>query len=40
MNSGDQPILTMKISITNFWRSRYFADFDTKILLLDQNNFE
>ena len=34
MSSGDQPILTLKISITNFFRFRYFSDFDIKILLL------
>ena len=34
MNSGDHPILTLKISVINFCRFRYFADFDIKILLL------
>ena len=29
---GDEPILTLKISVTNFRRFRYFADFDIKIL--------
>ena len=40
MNPGDKPILTLKISVTNFCRFRYFADFDFKIVLLDQNSFE
>ena len=39
MSSGDQPILTWKISVTNFCRLQYFADFDIKIVLLDQNSF-
>ena len=39
-SSGDQPILTLKISVTNFSRCRYFTDFDIKILLLGQNSFE
>ena len=34
MNSGDQPILTLKISVMNLCRFRYFADFDIKHLLL------
>ena len=40
MSSGDKPILTLKISVTNFCRFRYFADFDIRILLLGQNSFE
>ena len=40
MSSSDHPILTMKISVTNFCKFRYFADFDTKNFLLDQNSFE
>ena len=32
MNAGDQPILTLKISVVNFCRFRYFADFDIKNL--------
>ena len=39
MSSGDKPILTLKISITIFLRFQYFADFDIKITLLDQNSF-
>ena len=34
MNSGDQPILTLKISVMNLCRFRYFADFDIKHLHL------
>ena len=40
MSSGDKPVLTLKISVTNFTRFRYFADFDIKIVLLSQNSFE
>ena len=40
MDSGDKPILTLKISVTNFFKFQYFADFDIKIVLLDQNSFE
>ena len=40
MNSGDKPILTLKISVTNFYRFRYFADFDIRIVFLGQNKFE
>ena len=40
MSSGDQPILTLKISVTNFCRFQYFADSDAKILLLGQNSLE
>ena len=39
MSSGDKPILSLKISITIFWRFQYFADFDIKIVLSDQNSF-
>ena len=39
MSSGDKPILTLKISVTNFCRFWYFADFDVKIALLSQNSF-
>ena len=34
MSSGDKPVLTLKISITNFFRFQYFADFNIKIALL------
>ena len=34
MSSGDKPILALKISVTIFFRFRYFADFDIKIVLL------
>ena len=40
MNSGDKPILNLKISVTNFYRFRYFADFDIRIVFLGQNKFE
>ena len=40
VSSVDQPILTLKISVTNFCRFRYFADFDIEILLLGQDSFE
>ena len=40
MSSGDKPILTWKISVTDFCRRQYFAYFDTKLVLLDQNSFE
>ena len=40
MSSGDKPILTLKISVTNFSRFQYFADFDIRIVLLGQNSFE
>ena len=40
MNSGDKPIFTLKVSVTNFGRFRYFADLDIKIVLLGQNSFE
>ena len=33
INSGDNPVLTLKISVTNFSRFRYFEDFDIKIVL-------
>ena len=33
-------ISTLKILVTNFFRFRYFADFDIKIVLLDQNSLE
>ena len=35
-----KPILTLKISVTNFWRFQYVEDFDIKFVLLDENNFE
>ena len=38
MSSGDKRILTLKISVANFCRSQYFADFDFKIVLLGQNS--
>ena len=34
ISSGDQAILTLKISVTNVCRFEYFVDFDIKILLL------
>ena len=40
MSSGDKPILIMKISVKNFFRFRYFTDFDIRIVLLGQNSFE
>ena len=39
MSSGDKPILTSKISILIFFKFRYFADFDIKIVLLGQSSF-
>ena len=38
MSSGDKPILTLKISVTNFFRFQYFTDFDIRIVLFGQNN--
>ena len=37
MSSGDRPILTLKMKIldSNFFRFKYFANFDIKIVLLD-----
>ena len=40
MSSGEKPILTLKIWVTNFWRFQYFEDFDIKFVLLGQNSFE
>ena len=40
MSSGDKPILTWQISVTNFCRFRHFADFDFKIVLLGQSSFQ
>ena len=40
VSSGDKLILTLKISVTNFCRLLYFADFDIKFVLLGQNSFE
>ena len=40
MSSGDKPILTLQISVTNFCRFWHFADFDFKIVLLGQNSFQ
>ena len=40
MSSDHKPVLTLKIPVTNFFRFRYFADFDIKTALLSQNNFE
>ena len=34
MRSGDKPILTLKISVKDFGRFQYFADFDIEIVLL------
>ena len=31
MGSGDKPILTWKISVTNFCTVQHFADFDFKL---------
>ena len=33
MSSGDKPILTFKISVTNFFRIRCLEDFDIKTVL-------
>ena len=38
MSSGNKPILTLKISVANFSRFRYFADFDIRIVP-GQNSF-
>ena len=40
MNSGDKPILTLYVSLTNLFRYQYFADFDIKIVFLGQTSFE
>ena len=40
MSSGDKPILTLKISFSNFFGFQYFADFGIKIVFLRQNSFE
>ena len=40
MSSGDKPVLILKISVTNFCRFQYFADFNFKIVLLGLNSFE
>ena len=40
LNSGDKLKLTLKISVTNFCKFRYFADFDIKVVLLVQNSFD
>ena len=37
MSLGNKQILTFKISVTNFCRFRYFADFDIKIVPSGQN---
>ena len=34
MSSGDQPTLTLTLSVLNSCRFRYFADFDIKIFFL------
>ena len=34
MSSGGQPILTLKISVANIYRFRYFSGFEIKILVL------
>ena len=36
----EKPIVTLKISVTNFCRFQCFENFDIKLLLLDQNVFE
>ena len=33
MSSGDKPILSFKISVTNFFRIQCFEDFGIKIVL-------
>ena len=40
MNLGGNQILALKISVTNFWRFRYFVDFDIKIVPSAQITFE
>ena len=40
MRSSDKTILTLKISVTNFGRFLYFADFDIKNVLLRQKFLE
>ena len=40
MSSGNKPVLTLKILVTNFCRFQYFTDFNFKIVLIGQNNFE
>ena len=40
VGSGDQPIVTLKISVTDFWRFRYSADLKIEIFSLGQNSFE
>ena len=37
VSSGNELILIMKISATNFCRFRYFTDFDIKIVLFGHN---
>ena len=40
MSSGNKSILTLKISVTNFFKFWYFAVFDIRIELFGQNSFE
>ena len=40
MSSGDKPILTLKISVADFFKFRFFADFGNKIALLSKNSFD
>ena len=40
VSSSNKLILIMKISATNFWRFRYFADFDIKIVFWGHNSVE
>ena len=40
MSSGDKPILTLKISVTNFCKFQYTADLDIKVVVLVQNSFD
>ena len=40
MSSGDKPIRTLKISVTNVCRFQYFAHFNIKFVLLRKNSFE
>ena len=40
MSSGGKPVSILKISVKIFFRFQCFGDFDIKIALLSQNNFE
>ena len=39
MSPGEKSIVTLKMSVTNFFRFQYFENFDIKFLLLGQNYF-